>query len=346
MIRRLRLIALMLFALSLFLAPGMSARAAQDATPEAECVTSTPEEIEALVQAYWAESVWGAQGKIADVVAPDEIHHWGIAGTTTGIEEFSQRWDLFNKAFPDLKFDVTLIAIEGDLAASMWTATGTQAGEWLGIAPTNEEVTWDGINIFRIACGMIAESWGEADHLGLLAQLGSPDVPAFLAQDDDEATPAAEAAATACAGDSPEANLAAASRWTDEVWSGTNVDVIDEIAYPAIVHHGASFPDARGVDAVKEAVAAQLETFPDITLGIDQTIVDGDLVVVRWSGTGTNLGAFLGHRPTGGEVTMTGINIYRMPCGQIIESWSEMNGIAMLQQILEGEAVAAATPAA
>jgi hypothetical protein len=28
------------------------------------------------------------------------------------------------------------------------------------------------MNIFRIACGKIAESWGEADHLGLVEQLG------------------------------------------------------------------------------------------------------------------------------------------------------------------------------
>jgi hypothetical protein len=28
--------------------------------------------------------------------------------------------------------------------------------------------------VFRIGCGTIAESWGEADHLGLLCQLGGP----------------------------------------------------------------------------------------------------------------------------------------------------------------------------
>jgi predicted ester cyclase len=337
-----------LIALSLLMMPGQTARAAQDATPEAECVTTTPEENKALVEAYWAEAVWGPQGKIAEIVAPDEIHHWGIAGTTNGFEEFLERWTLFNTTFPDLQFTVDLLAAQDDLVASLWTATGTHSGEWQGIAATNKEVTWQGINMFRIECGMIAESWGVANHLGLLAQLGSPDVPAFLADAAaSEATPmTAASAATPCASDSPDANLALVERWTNDVWTGQNLDVLDEIASPDIIHHGGAFPDAHGVEAVKEGVRSQLAVFPDIKLGIDATITDGDLVVVRWSGTGTNEGEFIGHAPSGEVTDISGINIYRVNCGKIIESWSEINGIGMLRQIQAAEESAAATPAA
>jgi predicted ester cyclase len=115
------------------------------------------------------------------------VHHWGIAGDTHGLAAFAERWALFNAAFPDLEFIVGPIVAEGDLAASQWTATGTHRGEWQGIAPTDKEVSWSGINLFRFECGLIAESWGEADHVGLRAQLGATDVPAWLA------TPAAAA---------------------------------------------------------------------------------------------------------------------------------------------------------
>jgi predicted ester cyclase len=343
MIRYFRSAVVALMAMSLLMLPGSPVRAAQDATPAAECVTTTPEENKELARAYWTEAVWGDQGKIAEVVAPDEVHHWGIAGTTTGFEEFRQRWGLFNDAFPDLRFTVGLVAAEGDLVATTWTATGTQAGEWQGIAPTNKEVTWKGINIFRIACGKIAESWGEANHLGLRAALGATDVPAFLAESSESGTPmAGSAAATPCASDTPEANLAVTKRWSDEVWNGQNLDVLEEIASPAIVHHGASFPDAHGVDELKQALSRQFEAFPDIQIAVDAAFADGDLVVVRWSGTGTNEGEFLSVAPSGKNVEFTGINIYRMACGQIVESWSEMNGLAVLQAI-QG---AAATPTA
>ena len=85
------------------------------------------------------------------------------------------------EAFPDLEFTVDVVFADDDHAATHWTATGTHCGEWQGIAPTNREVTWKGINLFRIECGLIVESWGAADHLGLLQQLGAAEIPAPMA---------------------------------------------------------------------------------------------------------------------------------------------------------------------
>jgi steroid delta-isomerase-like uncharacterized protein len=166
---------------SLLVIPGPAASRAQEETPEAECPVTTAEENEELATMYWDEVWWGDQGKIAEIVAPDEVHHWGIGGDTTGFEEFSERWGLFFTAFPDLEFTVDQVVAQDDLVATHWTATGTHRGEWLGIAPTDREVTWTGINIFRFECGQIVESWGSADHLGLLSQLGAIDIPVAMA---------------------------------------------------------------------------------------------------------------------------------------------------------------------
>src|SRR3954452_5944924 len=227
MFRFLRFAVLTLVASSLLLIPGPMAARAQEATPQAECPATTLEENKALATSYWEEVWCGDQGKIAEIVAPDEVHHWGIGSDTKGFEEFSKRWDLFFTAFPDLEFTVDLIAAEGDMAATRWTATGTQRGEWQGIAPTDRQVTWQGTNIFRIKCGQIVESWSEADHLGLLSQLGATDIPAL------PATPAAQAQAamsatmaTPCADDSSDANAAAAQRWTEDVYNGKDLAVL------------------------------------------------------------------------------------------------------------------------
>src|SRR5918998_788646 len=178
MVRFLRFAVLMLVASSLLMIPGPMAGGAQEATPEAECPVTTPEENTELATMYWEEVWWGDQGKIAEIVAPDEVHHWGIGGDTTGFEEFSERWALFFTAFPDLEFTVDVVVAEDDLAATYWTATGTHSGEWQGIAPTDREVTWQGINIFRFECGQIVESWGTAAPLGLLRQFGAVEAPA------------------------------------------------------------------------------------------------------------------------------------------------------------------------
>jgi steroid delta-isomerase-like uncharacterized protein len=181
MVRLLRFVVLTFIASSLLVIPGPTDSRAQQATPEAECPVTTAEENEALATSYWEEVWWGDQGKIAEIVAPDEVHHWGIGGDTTGFEEFTERWNLFFTAFHDLKFTVDLVVAEDDLVATSWTATGTHRGEWLGIAPTGREVTWQGINIFRFECGQIVESWSKADHLGLLSQLGAVEFPATMA---------------------------------------------------------------------------------------------------------------------------------------------------------------------
>ena len=157
---------------------------ARQATPET-CPTTTLEENKALVERYWAE-IWtagGGESAIADIVAPDEIHHWGVFDDTTGLEAFAERHERFLSAFPDIAARVDQQVAEGDLVVSRWTETATHQGDWLGIPATGNKVEWSGMNIFRIECGKIAEAWGSADHLGLLRQIGG--VP-------PAATPAAE----------------------------------------------------------------------------------------------------------------------------------------------------------
>lgn len=149
---------------------------AQEATPgpdPADCPATTPEENKALVERYWAE-IWTAGGEsaIADLLAADELHHWGVGGDTVGPEAFAERLRTFLGAFPDFAIRVEQLVAEGDLVVSRWTATATHRGDWLGVAASGAPVEYTGLNVFRIACGRIAEGWGEADHLGLLRQLG------------------------------------------------------------------------------------------------------------------------------------------------------------------------------
>jgi predicted ester cyclase len=52
-------------------------------------------------------------------------------------------------------------------------------------------------------------------------------------------------------------------------------------------------------------------------------IADGDKVVVRWRGEATHRGDFLGIPPTGRDAPMTGIAIYRLSEGRVVERWVE-----------------------
>ena len=57
------------------------------------------------------------------------------------------------------------------------------------------------------------------------------------------------------------------------------------------------------------------------------------MVVQRWTFRGTHRGAFQGIPPTGNQVTLTGISIWRFDDGRIVESWHELDTLGLLQQL-------------
>jgi len=54
---------------------------------------------------------------------------------------------------------------------------------------------------------------------------------------------------------------------------------------------------------------------------VDETIAEGDRVMVRWTFHGTHLGEFHSLPPTGKPVAYSGINIFRVADGKIAEIW-------------------------
>jgi steroid delta-isomerase-like uncharacterized protein len=331
--------ALVLLFIVLPLTPLRSA-GAQDATPVGgACPATSVADNEALVERYWAEG-WRAGGDQAlrDMLSADEVHHWGIGQKTRGIEQFLARFDAFVTAFPDVKIVPDHVFGEGDLVASHWTATATHQDPWLGVAPTGKSVVWTGANIFRIVCGKIVESWGAADHIGLLQQLGALGSSATAAMASPAASPAAGASPAACAPMSRDEMVAIARRWTEDVLDNRNLDALDEMLAPDVVHHGAVFVDEHGPAEVKAALAALLTAFPDIQFSVDLVVASDDMVAIAWTGRGTHQSTFMGVAPSGKPIEFSGVNIYRFACGKIVEGWSEADGLGLLQQLGGGPA--------
>ncbi len=61
---------------------------------------------------------------------------------------------------------------EGDLVATHFTSTGTNAGSFLGNPPTGKQIRINEMSIYRIVDGKIAEQWLIPDLLSLNQQLG------------------------------------------------------------------------------------------------------------------------------------------------------------------------------
>ena len=83
----------------------------------------------------------------------------------------------------DWRMTVDEMIAEGDRVMAQWTFYGTHQGDLAGLPPTHRQVTYSGINIFRIAEGKIAEIWDISDRLWMWQQLGVlPDVKEAIAK--------------------------------------------------------------------------------------------------------------------------------------------------------------------
>ena len=77
----------------------------------------------------------------------------------------------FAAAFPDIVRTINDLVAEGDKIVARTSLVGTHQGQFQGIAATGREVRITALVIYRVENGKIAESWVEADFIGLLAQI-------------------------------------------------------------------------------------------------------------------------------------------------------------------------------
>ena len=60
-------------------------------------------------------------------------------------------------------------------------------------------------------------------------------------------------------------------------------------------------------------------------INLDDIFAEGEMVAFRWSVSGTHLGDWLGVPPTGNHVMATGITIFRIVGGRVVESWTSID---------------------
>ncbi|MFF3308684.1 ester cyclase [Streptomyces sp. NPDC002952] len=114
----------------------------------------------------------GDLGAVDVWLAEDFVDHDPPFGGPADREGMRAAGAMFRAAFPDWHSDTGLLIGEGDLVVEQFTASGTQRGEILGVAPTGRTLSLRGINIFRLRDGRVVERWGRLDELGLLRGLG------------------------------------------------------------------------------------------------------------------------------------------------------------------------------
>ncbi len=117
-----------------------------------------------------------------------------------------------------------------------------------------------------------------------------------------------------------------------DIWSKGSVELIDGLFAENFVGH---FPEGtvHGREGLLAQVTAHRQAFPDWTEEVEDTIVDRDLVAVRFTSRGTNLGDSLGNPPTGNRVEISEVAIFRLSDGKIAEQWVYPDILSLQRQL-------------
>ncbi len=130
-----------------------------------------------------------------------------------------------------------------------------------------------------------------------------------------------------------EENKAIFRRYVEEVGNEGNLDLVDEIFSDYVSHQPDGSVLQRGPEDVKRFMGEFRSAFPDFHTTIEDQIAEWDRVATRWTMRGTHEGEFRGIAPTGKQITVTGIGIFRFSDGKVVESWDNFDQLGMMQQL-------------
>ncbi|MBA3943839.1 MAG: ester cyclase [Herpetosiphonaceae bacterium] len=127
----------------------------------------------AIVHRYVEEGLnAGNMAVIDELCAVSCVNHDPTQPSVHDRGALKQFWLALRAAFPDQRTTIQDLVAEEDRVVTRFTWRGTHTGDFYGISATGRQVTFDGIDIVRLADGEIQEIWWGYDMLGVLQQLG------------------------------------------------------------------------------------------------------------------------------------------------------------------------------
>ena len=86
-------------------------------------------------------------------------------------------------------------------------------------------------------------------------------------------------------------------------------------------------------EELKEHIELFEAAFPSYEIQVEDVIAEGDKVVLRATLRGSHANDFMGVPASGKQVTATGIIIYRIEGGKIVQHWMNFDTLGLMQQL-------------
>ena len=127
-----------------------------------------------VVRRFYDEVMGAGRVEVLDEVMVEDFvdHGEALFDSPRGRETLRQGIVATHEILPGLHVTLHEVLAEGDLVGVRGTMRCRHAGSFVGVPGTGHELSWEGIAVFRIAGGRIAERWFNSDGIGIVRQLG------------------------------------------------------------------------------------------------------------------------------------------------------------------------------
>ncbi len=133
---------------------------------------------------------------------------------------------------------------------------------------------------------------------------------------------------------SAEQNKAIVRRFYKEYLDELDPTAADELLADDVVLHGVrAFGEGYGREIVKEGFGAFLSGFAERHTEVEDLIVEGERVVARHTHHLKHVNEVFGIPPTGQQLSVWGIDIFRIEDGRIAEGWVIDDNLGMMEQL-------------
>ena len=131
-----------------------------------------------------------------------------------------------------------------------------------------------------------------------------------------------------------EQNKTVVRDFIDALFTRGDPNAVDDYLADDFVNNDPPFGASTDREGMRGAGAMFRSVFPDWHSDMHQLVAEGDIVVERFTASGTHTGTdILGVSPSGATVALPGINIFRLRDGRIVERWGRLDDLGFLRQL-------------
>jgi steroid delta-isomerase-like uncharacterized protein len=133
--------------------------------------------------------------------------------------------------------------------------------------------------------------------------------------------------------DTMQQNKDTVTAFIGAVFSKGDLGAVDDYLGEDFVNHDPPLGVPAGREGMRAVAAMFRSAFPDWHSELGFLVAEGDLVVELFTASGTQRGELFGVPASGREVSLPGINIWRLRQGRIVERWGRLDELSLLRQL-------------